>query len=181
MARKIQKKERKLLTVLLFLVEFNLLAIPMYLVIYLNLSFQPLQDFLAALTKNSLVLLGYPATQEGSLVITANQNQFYSIDVSWDSTGWKSMYALLALAIATPIKSWKKKLKFVSIAIPTIFLLNFLRLLTTILVALFYGLQYFEFVHTLLWREGLILAVVCIWGFWLWNEKNNLVATQIYH
>lgn len=179
MARKLQKKERKLLTILLFLVKFNLLAVPMYLVIYFNLSFQPMQDFLATITKNSLRLLGYSAVQQGSLITTASKNQFYSIDVSWDSTGWKSMYALLALCIATPIKSLKKKLKFIAIAIPTIFLINFLRILTTILVALHFGLHYFDVVHTLLWREGLILAVVCIWGFWLWNEKNNIVIAQI--
>ncbi len=181
MARKLQKKERKLLTILLFLIKFNLLAIPMYIVIYFNFSFPPLQNFLAGLTKNSLILLGYPAIQKDSVIITADKNQFYSIEVSWDSTGWKSMYALVALAIATPVKSLRKKLKFIGIAIPTIFFINFFRILTTILVALRYGLNYFEIVHTLLWREGLILAVVLIWGLWLWNEKNNLVLTQIYH
>jgi exosortase/archaeosortase family protein len=180
MGRKLQKRIRKLLTILLFLIKFNLLAIPMYLIIHLNLSFQPLQNFLASLTKISLNLLGYYAIQQDSLVITTSKDQLYSIEVSWDSTGWKSMYAILALTISTPIKSWKRKLKFMAISIPTIFLINFLRILTTILVTLHYGFNYFEIVHTFLWREGLILAVVCIWSFWVWSEKDNLVLTKIY-
>jgi exosortase/archaeosortase family protein len=175
MARRLQKKEKKLLALLLLLVAFNILSIPMYLVMYFNLSFKPLQYFLALATTKFLNALGYPVFQDGFTVVA---NNFNLIEISWDSTGWKSMYTLLALGIVTPVNSWKKRMKFICISIPAIFLLNFIRITTTILVGLNFGFQYFEVVHTFLWREGLILAIVCIWAAWLWNEKDNINISQ---
>ena len=178
MVRKLQKKEKKLLAVLLLIVVFNLLAIPMYFVMYYNLSFLPLQNFLATATSNFLKLLGYAVAQDGHTVVTSAGSDVHSIEISWDSTGWKSMYALVALGLITPVKGWKKRMKFVCTAVPTVFFLNFLRIVTTILIALNFGFHYFEFVHTFLWREGLILAVIGIWGIWLWNEKDNINVNQ---
>lgn len=179
MVRKVQKK--KLLAVLLLLVEFNLLAIPMYAIMYYKLSFLPLQKFLAGAAANLLKLLGYTAIQDRERIVVPTGDRIQSIEVSWDSTGWKSMYALVALGLVTPVKGWDKRLKFILISVPSIFLINFFRLLTTILFAMKFGFEYFEVIHTFLWREGLIFAVVLIWGVWLWKEKDNININQIYH
>jgi exosortase/archaeosortase family protein len=61
----------------------------------------------------------------------------------------------------------KDKLKFLAIGLPVLFVLNFLRIATTILVSVIYGFKYFEIVHIFLWREGLIAAVLIIWCLWL--------------
>jgi exosortase/archaeosortase family protein len=176
MKRKILRK--KLWTLLLFLIKFNILAIPMYLVLLLNLSYPPLQTFLTDITYRNLNLMGYHATLVNSpaseVPLIFFSDQFPKVQISWDSTGWKSMYALLALTIATPFSDFKRKIRFLAVGIPSIFLLNYLRIITTILISLTFGVQYFEVVHTLLWREGLILAVITIWYLWLKKVKYNI-------
>lgn len=181
MAKRIPKKKslinlQKLKLIFWFLIKFNLLGIPMYLIMLLNLSFTPLQLFLTDVTYKTLNFLGY----QGELVdhplcnVKAIRLSTGSICITWDSTGWKSLYVLAALAIATPIVSYRKKIKFLSIGLPLIFLINFLRVITTIVISLKFGFQYFELLHTILWREGLILAVIAIWVIWLLKEKHNI-------
>src|SRR4030042_2288171 len=181
MAKKKKKNLRlrkKLKTVAWFLVFFNLLAIPLYLIMYFNLSSPPLQNFLAIVSEPAIKIFGY----QTSLVYSpyCNAKSIFlpefekSICISWDSTGWKSMYALAALAIATPFIAWRKKWKFIAIGVPLVFAINYLRIVTTILIALKFGFQYFEVVHTVLWREGLILLIVAIWFVWLRKENYNI-------
>lgn len=175
MARRIQKKKnlvlrKKLKTVAWFLIKFNLLSIPLYLAMYFNFTFPPLQTFLAIAASYIIKLFDYPVTQDDMFLTSSHQQ----IEISWDSTGWKSMYALAALIIATPIANWYKKIRFLFIGIPLVFLINYLRIVSTILISLKFGFQYFDIVHTLLWREGLILAVVGIWFIWLRTEKYNI-------
>jgi len=175
MARKKQKKNlilrKKLKTIALFLLIFNLLSIPLYLLMHFNFSYPPLQKFLTSVSRPFIELFGYDPTvidyNACNVSDISGSNFKQPVCISWDSTGWKSMYALVALAIATPAVAWRKRLKFLAIGIPIIFLINYLRIVTTILIALKFGWQYFEVVHTLIWREGLILAVVAIWYLWL--------------
>ncbi|MBI4010605.1 MAG: exosortase/archaeosortase family protein [Candidatus Aenigmarchaeota archaeon] len=174
------KRSRRLLTknklkfVLSFLLRFNLLAIPLYLVIYSNFSFQPLQTLIAQIITGLLKAQNYNIIQNNDMIITNINDITYNIEVSWDSTGWKSLYALFALVMAVPASNIKSKLRFLSVGLPAIFMLNLIRVLTTILIAINYGFQYFDVVHTLLWREGLIIAVVLLWYFWLAREKHNI-------
>lgn len=169
---------KKLKTIAWFLIKFNLLAIPLYLAIYYNFSYPPMQKFLTSLSIPFIEFFGY----QTSLMdfFGCNVPSIYGfgfeepVCISWDSTGWKSMYALVALVIATPVIAWKKKLKFLGIGLPLVFLINYLRIVTTILIALKFGWNYFDVIHTFLWREGLILAVVAIWYVWLRKEKYNI-------
>jgi exosortase/archaeosortase family protein len=182
MKKKILRK--KLWAVALFLIKFNLLAIPMYLVLWLNLSYPPLQIFLTDLVYGTLNFLGYNATLVTSSVsvvpLISISDNYPKIQISWDSTGWKSLYALAALTIATPSATIKRKAKFLAVVLPLLFVLNFTRILTTILVAVNYGFQYFEIVHTLLWREGLILVVVLLWYLWLRGIKYKVKKQSIF-
>ncbi len=174
MAKKMHKKKHlneRLKTLLWFLIKFNLLAIPLYIILFLNLSYEPLQSFFASITYGTLKLFNYNVAVDSYRISVLMGDQLVQIDISWDSTGWKSLYALFALVIATPISTYNKKLRFLLIGLPAIFVLNFIRILTTILISLNFGFQYFDIVHTILWREGLILAVVGIWYYWLWKEK----------
>lgn len=168
--RKFLKKTR-LKFILWFLLRFNLLSIPLYIAIYTGLSFLPLQIFLAQITTEILKAQDYSLVQNGQMIVVNADNSFYTIEVSWDSTGWKSLYALFALVIAVPAINMTDKLRFLSMGLPTIFILNLIRITTTILVALNFGFQYFDIVHTVLWREGLILAVVLLWYFWVKGKR----------
>lgn len=171
MAKRIQRKKRvtreKLKKIMLFLVKLNLLAIPLYLAIYFNISFQPMQTFLAYLVSSFLKIIGYSFTREDFLLTTFLENKLLQIEISWDSTGWKSMYALVALIVATPISTYKDKFKFLLIGLPAIFVLNFLRIITTILISIKFGFHYFDFLHLFLWRTVLIASVLTLWYLWL--------------
>lgn len=176
MARKLQKKEivEKFEKMLIFLVLFNLLAVPLYIILYTNVSFEPLQKLNAQLLYNTLHFFGYNTKVDGSIVYLTTDSNQHKIEISWDSTGWKSMYAVAALIIATPLGVLSKKFKFIVLGIVTIFVLNYLRITTTILISANFGFHLFDIIHTVLWREGLILAVVSFWSFWLWREKYNI-------
>jgi exosortase/archaeosortase family protein len=168
----------KLKTVALFLIAFNLLAIPLYIILYFNIYSPQFQNFITFISKPFIDIFGYNTTLEYTshcnvkAIFIPDYQQ--SVCISWDSTGWKSMYALAALAIATPFITWRKKWKFITIGVPIVFVLNYIRIVTTILISLKFGFQYFDMVHTILWREGLILAVVAIWYLWVRKENYNI-------
>lgn len=163
--------KKKLELILWFLLRFNLLAIPLYLAIYSNFSFLPLQTLFAQMAAGILKEQDYAVQQTDQILTISADNTIYSIDMSWDSTGWKSLYALAALVLAVPASNLKSKLRFLAIGLPAIFILNLFRIVTTILIALNFGFQYFDIVHTVLWREGLIVAVVVLWYVWLKRER----------
>jgi len=168
--QKIGRKELK--EAAWFLIKFNLLAIPMYLMIYFNFSMQPLQLFLAQALANGLNAFGYKTYFFESPISTIPligvlETGAPPVYVSTDSTGWKSLYALAALSLATPKKKWNKRIKFLAIGLPTIFILNYFRILSTILICLKLGFKYFEFVHDFLWSWGLISTILILWCMWL--------------
>lgn len=145
------------------------MAIPLYIILYLNLSFPPLQNFLAYLIFQTFKFLGYTTSLNGYFLTIQNFPEV--IEISWDSTGWKSLYALAALVIATPSSKISKKIKFLLLALPILFLINYFRIFTTILFSLKFGSEYFEVIHLFLWREGLIFAVIAIWAFYFFRVR----------
>jgi len=165
--RKKLKINKKLIIILSFLIKFNLFAIPLYIILYFDLYFLPMQEFLAYISYKTLSFLGYEVSLSGVVIRIVRNLELLNIEISWDSTGWKSMYTLAALVLATSGPNLCKKGKFLLFGITFLFFLNFLRIITTISIAVNFGFNYFEIVHMLLWREGLIFAVVAIWYFWL--------------
>ncbi|HLC39737.1 MAG TPA: exosortase/archaeosortase family protein [archaeon] len=159
---------KKLLQVGQFFLVFNLLALPMYFVLLTDATFPPLQNFLAAITAHVLQFQKISATSSGSFVtIVDADNTLRNVQISLDSTGWKSLYALAALVVATPLPSWERKFRFLAVSLPAVFLLNFLRVWSTLWYSFVFGWENFDVVHTLLWREGLIAVVLLFWFFWL--------------
>jgi len=177
MVKRLQKKERvttRLTSLLIFLVTFNLLAIPLYIALYTNFSFEPLKELNARMVSATLKFFGYNSYSDGSTVDLVSNGLLQKIDISWDSTGWKSMYALAALILATPISKISRKIKFAVIGVAIIFFINYLRISSTILISASFGFNLFDIIHTVLWREGLILAVVGVWLVWMRMEKYKI-------
>ena len=152
---------------------FNLLAIPMYLAIYFNFEFKPLREMEAYLSSFLLRLFNIPSKANGTSILIKKMANTYGIDISWDSTGWKSIYAYSCLIIATPIFLNKKIYSLILGAI-LIFFINLIRITSTIVVSFNFSLSYFSFLHILLWREGMISIVLLFWLIWLLKEKNNI-------
>lgn len=177
MVKRLPKKERlikRLTSVIIFLIVFNLLAIPLYIMLQTNFSVIALQEFNAKISSTTLNLFGYESYSDGITVDIKVAEINKKIDISWDSTGWKSMYAVAALILATPISKFSRRMKFAALGTAIIFFINFLRVTTTILISARFGFNYFDIVHTVLWREGLILAVVAVWLVWMIMEKYKI-------
>jgi exosortase/archaeosortase family protein len=163
----LQKKE-VMKEVLIFLLKFNLFLIPFYAIIYFELSVHPLQTSFTNLIASILRSMNYPVkTREYYLFIG---NDEFPIEISMDCLGWKSIYSLFALLFATSART-KDRLKFLAIWIPVLLLVNILRVLITLLVGLNFGIQYLEFIHTFLWQQVMVVAIVIIFYIWLRKGK----------
>ncbi|HKZ45375.1 MAG TPA: exosortase/archaeosortase family protein [archaeon] len=178
MKKKVLERRKLLLGILWFLIKLNILVIPLYLLMAMNLSFPQFQSGLASALGSALSFLGYPTIVKDFYIGISSGYTVATFEINLDCTGWKSMYALTALAIATPMDQ-KRKLKFLAIALPFIFALNYARILTTIVLSFRYGFQYLEVVHTFLWREGLIFAVLATWYIWLRRINYNIREMKI--
>ncbi len=148
----------------LFLVKFNLLLIPIYAIIYLNISIFALQELYAKFLAYVISFLGFQATASGVLIFLGKYG--FPINISFDCLGWKSSYSLFALVFATP-GEWKNKLKFLRLWIPAFVLINFVRIMSTVLIGYSFGFQYIEPVHTYFWQFAMIAIVLGVWFLWL--------------
>jgi len=154
-----------------FLIKFNLLAIPMYIILLTGIEFYPLQIALTDLVHGIITALGYEVVKNGIMLTFVNPPFVATIVMGVDCTAWKSMYALAALMLASPVANDRKKLKYVLLGVLFVFVLNIVRLVTTVLVSYEFGMEYLNIVHTLLWREGMILTVIAIWLLWIKKQK----------
>ncbi len=173
-----KKLNEQLITAIIFLIKLNILSIPLYIILWLNLSYFPFQVFVASVAGEVLKFFGYSLSQFGNELTTLFSGQLLRVDVSWDSTGWKSLYALAALVIASPVAGFRGKLKFIIVTLPVTFLINILRIVSTIYFSLTFGLQYFTFLHTVLWRFISVGVVLILWFVFLWGKRYNIVKTQ---
>jgi exosortase/archaeosortase family protein len=156
------------LTFLDFILVLNLLSIPLYLFIYFKIEVSFLKESEAFLTAELLKVLGLNSVSEKNLVVI--NNKIY--EISWDSTGWKSLYTLFALIMSTPIRN-RRKIKPIIIGLSLIFLFNIARITTTIYLS-HKQIYSFEFLHIGLWRWGSIGFLFFIWFIFLYTQKNNI-------
>lgn len=170
MVRRSQKK-KIVRDVFFFLIKFNLLLIPFYAIIILDVDFYPLQIAFTNFLAFILTSLNY-SVKTSSFFLFVGENGL-PIDISRDCIGWKSMYSLFALVFATSGDK-KNKLKFLLVWLPILFVVNIFRTLITILVGLNFGLYYLELVHTFLWQQVMIFALIGIFYIWLRKGKLNI-------
>lgn len=159
---KAREQHPRLMRVLLFLVRFNLLALPLYLLLWTGFDPVWLRELNAWLTAGIIDLLGLEVSQSGTIVDTAH----LSMDVSTDSTGWKSYIALSALLIAVVGHDLDMRLLGAGIGLLVVFIGNLMRLITMIYLVEVFGLSY-GLVHDLFWRWGLTLLIFLYWVAWM--------------
>ncbi len=178
-------KNRRLWTVFKFLAGFTILAAPLYLFIWSQWNPIWLRSFNAYISAGILDIIGIEASSSGVFLNTAG----LYVNVSTDSTGWKSMLALTALILATPREIWKEensedsqkgyvnwvgKARGVVAGVIFVFVGNIVRLVSMVYLVEVSGASY-SFVHTFLWRWGLMFLVL---GFWIcWINRNSIWKT----
>jgi len=164
--------KQKIQQIAWFLLRFNILVLPFYILLNTNFSILSLQMLMADILRNILALLGYDVAVSGVFLGLASASTLATVEISMDCTGIKSMYTLFALVVATPIK--KKRSKFLLMALPLIFLVNFLRVLAVLVLSLKFGLQYLNTIHVASWYLQ-IVAISFLWYFWL-KEKGIILG-----
>jgi len=171
--KSINKSDRKKLYILVFLLRFLVLAVPLYwfmessISIYYYELFQTHQVkfILDAFSVNSSI--GKTYSLENALLTPTIETSDYIIGIDRACTGYRSMFALFSLILALPKIKWSKRLKGIFFGFAVLYLSNIIRISTTILLGLKYGEAVFNFAHTVLWREGLIILVLILWVLWI--------------
>jgi exosortase/archaeosortase family protein len=145
------------------------MVIPLYLLMYFKAKFfylgyfeaQAVTFILSIFKINSLTIIewGFP------VIAIENLNQAILIDSA--CTGYRSILALAGLIVAVPNIDWKKRLKGIFYGSLILFIVNIIRITTTIILGYYFGNKVFDFAHTFLWREGLIFVVILMWYIWL--------------
>ncbi len=166
-------KKQILVLMLDFVLTLNLLSFPLYFLIFFNIQFQFFKQLVALLSSYLLNLIGLRAMAIDNFIITNG----YFYEVSWDSTGWKSMYTFFSLVLSLPV-FFKRKVKFLIFGLALIFLFNLARIVSTIYLSS-QKIVSFDFLHTFLWREVSLLFILILWFIFLYVQKNNIGETKI--
>lgn len=161
--------QRRLLSALRFLLVFTVLAAPLYLLLATGWQGTWLRHRMAAASVMGLHFLGVEAVRNGVFIEAGT----FIIDVTRDSTGWKSALALTALIVATPT-SWRHRMQGIVLGVVVIAAGNVLRIVTTVYAAVVHQVPY-ELLHLFLWRWGLTIIVLGVWMTWL--HADRLAAT----
>jgi len=165
---------KKFKLILKFLIRFNLLAIPLYVILMLDVDFIFLQNSFASILQFVFMYLGYNVSKEGFFLYFFSDGSVLPIDISRDCIGWKGAYCLTALLIATPMGKLKDKIKFLIIWVPILVIINFFRVFITILAGIHYNVEFMMVIHNFLWQFVLILIIISIWYTWLKKNRNQI-------
>jgi exosortase/archaeosortase family protein len=174
--KRLNKTNRKLLYILRFLIVFNLFALPIYAIDYFNIDLFILEYIITKQVSLFLNIFGVDHSlsllQIGSKMIpTIKIAELPTIAIDISCTAIRSMFAFLGLVFALPKVKFDKRVRALLWGLPTIYIVNLIRIVTTILVGVKFSVEALDIIHTLLWREGLILLIIVMWVFWIKNNK----------
>jgi len=158
-------QNKNLLAALVFLLRFNLFAIPLYLIIFSGYSSGLLIRMTADITYGMLHATGIEAERSGNLISMPVENGNWAAVINWDCVGWKSMLVMLALVMATP--SCKRKKLYGIALLPLVYAINIIRIWFMFFFVSKFGLAYFGIVHAVVWSWGLLIAVLLLWLVWI--------------
>jgi exosortase/archaeosortase family protein len=164
---RLDPKQRSLWRSLNFLVRLIILALPLYLIIWLGIDLLPLQLAAASQSAWLLEVTGNQVLLEGTGLLVNNSFEFIIIP---DCTGWKSMIFLFALIFAVPGADLRKRLLGL-VGLPLIWVANLARVYGVVMVQGVWGTEAAVMMHDTLFQLGLIVLVFVVWIIWLlWSE-----------
>lgn len=161
----------------MFLVRFTILAAPVYLLLWQNWNPLWLRTVNAKISSSVLNLLRVETSQLQTFIETNT----FTVDVSTDSTGWKSFIALTALILSVRGEKIRKKIYGIVLGTALVFLGNIVRLVSMMYMVEKLGIPY-ELIHKFLWRWGLTFLVLIAWLVWLnWEDvRKKVEQTHLY-
>lgn len=168
---RLNKRQERMLSTLVFLIKLLLFTIPLYLIMAFSQVLIPLQRLVISHVRFLLVSLGFRITID-NLMVSITGPVSFAFFISEDCTGWKSMLLLVALIFAFPRVSMGKRLAGLAFGIPLIYLGNLARIIVVVLVQQSLGVGAAMVIHDYLWQAGLIALVLLTWLLWLsWTNK----------
>ena len=90
-----------------------------------------------------------------------------------ECVGLYGIFAVIALFVATPKIDKKKKMYGLLWALPSIYVINLLRLSTSFYTAYAYGIQSYLLVHDILWKTLLLVSSFLLWAIWFRKNKEK--------
>ncbi len=154
-----------------FLIKFNLLSIPLYVIILSGMEFTQIQLIVSNIVYQIFNIIGYSVRREGINLIFDQAPLVLSITINTDCTGWKSMYTLFALMLASPVPHKFRKIRNILIAISLVFLANILRISSILLLTAKFGTQYINWLHSVIWQPLMIITILFVWLIWLKRQR----------
>lgn len=175
----LSKGNKRLYKALRFLILLNIFSIPLYIILIFGLSFYPLQKITAVSVSSTLNLIGIGNDINGlSLSLSESPTGFMGT-IDWDCTGWKSMIAFAALILAT---NESRRKKMIGLALlPLVYIANIIRITFVFAYVAYFGIEYFEFIHSLMFSFAMIAFILALWLAWLkyFNVKEKkVIATK---
>lgn len=159
--QKMNGRQKRFFAAFRFLTGFTILALPFYVLLNSGWDASLLRSLDATLSALILSALGIPATSSGSFIY----GEQLIVDVTRDSTGWKSIIAFGALVLAAG-RPLQKTVRGLLIGISLLFAANLLRITSMFYAVTVFNVDY-EFLHTFLWRWGLTGVVLVVWFAWM--------------
>ena len=101
-------RNKKLAEILKFLLILCLLSSSIHIISLANVNVMFIQKNLANICSYILNYSGFESTVETTLITIKTINGHFAGTIDWDCTGWKSIFAFIALLIATPSTVKKK-------------------------------------------------------------------------
>ncbi len=162
------KKHKREYEALKFIVRFNVFALPLYIIALLGWQLDALIQLTEFLARSLLSATGISHSVLNNLIVLPVQNGSWAAFINWECTGWKAMYAFFALVMATPVameRKWKAL-----VLIPLIYAINIIRIWFMFFYVANFGVEFYPFVHAVIWSWGLILVIVGLWFWWAYHQ-----------
>lgn len=172
----LSERNKKLFSILMFLIKFGVASIPLYLIYFSNINFKLLEYSEAILANSILQILGIQTelleviSPDTGFKIPAIKIGNVMIGIDRPCTGYRSYFALLGLIFATPGVEVKRKIRGALYGAVSIYFINLLRLLITSLIGKYYS-KSLKWVDSILWGWGLIFVVFGVWLAWYKDLK----------
>ncbi|MDY6769985.1 MAG: exosortase/archaeosortase family protein [Candidatus Nanohaloarchaea archaeon] len=158
---RLDPRQRRLLHAFLFLARFTALAAPFYLVLGSGWDATGVRAATADVAAALLRAAGIGASSTGTFVAAGE----LLVDVTRDSTGWKSVSVFTALVLASR-RPLRTRLWGIAAGAAALLAVNVLRIWSMVYAVTVFGVGY-ELLHTLLWRWGLTASVIAAWLLWM--------------
>lgn len=157
------RRHRQIIRFCLLLSLYTVLA---FLLIHTIRARTDLLDLLsmkvALISSRILSLIGMKTEVVQTVVF---QEKGFAIDISYKCTGVLQMAFISAGMFAFPC-SWKKTLSGLAVAIPLLFVINTVRIVSLFVIGTF-ALSMFDFLHDIFSEIVMIIVTFLIWWFWL--------------